>query len=211
MQIVLGPYQWTEQDVLQLAAADVSSYTPCIPPCMLCVSGVHSLCTPAIILNHEAEMFGNSNYDTLIVTQLVVVLATASCLVLIHLFGFLIRLHVTAQKLNKLKLREKAFLDYTTTYHQEKQFLPTLWTPPSTFQLLNADGTCILSLLCCAIEHTTCQSASATVGTSLFIGAGREKVEDVTEPHQSCIEERFSAAHHTLVHTLYTYACIQLT
>lgn len=144
------------------------------------------------------------------VTQLVVVLATASCLVLIHLFGFLIQLHVTAQKLNKLKLREKAFLDYMTTYHKEKQLLPTLWTPPSTFQLLNADGTCMLSLLYCAIEHTTCQSASATVGTSLFIGTRREKGEDVTEPHQSCIEERFSGAHHILVHTLYTYSCIKL-
>lgn len=89
------------------------------------------------------------------VTQLAVVLATASCLAIIHLAGFMLRLYISAQKLKKFRLREKTFIDYISTYHQEKQLLPTLWTPPSTFQLLNpevTDGTCMLRIHTCAVS-----------------------------------------------------------
>ena len=92
-------------------------------------------------------------------TQLAVVLATASCLAIIHLVGFMLRLYISAQKLKKLRLREKAHIDYISTYHQEKQLLPTLWTPPSTFQLLNAevtDGTCMLRLYVCILCLRAC-------------------------------------------------------
>ena len=148
--------------------------------------------------------------DALTVTQLVVVLATLSILALIHLCVFIIRLLVAAQSLDKLEQRQRAFLDYIETYHQEKQMLPTLWIPPSTFQLLNQHGMVhAYKNLFCATE---CTMLSAIVPwLSLWFTEikedkdehitepcahqdnyieTREEDEHVTEPQQSIIEER---------------------
>ena len=63
VQIVLGSYQWTEQDVLQLAAADVSysMHRPGLVPMSVCrvhktLHHVSVYITKTIILNHAAEL-----------------------------------------------------------------------------------------------------------------------------------------------------------